>query len=630
MDIQKVADNAHVLTCHFGWATEANEASAGRLPTYVRIYIAHHIAEAWNTSKEDWAQDKTGLEWLTDLPGGEIDAISSATGSILGHKRCMVLAEEAENGGHWWTASARWAVAAHVAMRAEGMEIAIPLYRKCAESLLRTKRVLSHNVDSKLRLQIHVLRTIIWTWDPVNIFYALPTITELANADVAREDAAQWFAHRVAYEFPVFLSLNHNGRDGNEEKFGIVLLDNSCEAVDAAVSQPEGSSERAYLLCLGVGFAGNMMLDLSVRAPLYTPERVFGKGGERIIEAASSYNFRSMSRRLVNQSSIDTMLFGPPAMPLLLHWGDIAAGRLVIQRTLMASIDMLREDSARGDNFVWHEYCCGALPFLSFFCFHAGLLLELKVCEMVSCAAMCPCHILVMLGMHAEIHEVLGKLQADLHHVDDTMDGWASQLPFIQARGAKDGGTNSAFTCAIQIKVCWLLAASSNNKAATSEAQRMLESLPDAETVGKLTVCTEGRSNAHLMNHTSLVWIAMCAEKYGRPEQALDFAQKALDPDCSSGGDPNRWVWCLAHCCRARVLAASEESAAAARSEIKSAVQISQMCNYPFLEALALSQLHYMKDQPTTAEQAQLDRVMDGLVAENDELSTLMSGLSFR
>ena len=73
----------------------------------------------------------------------------------------MVLAEEAENGGHWWTASARWAVAAHVAMRAEGMEIAIPLYRKCAESLLRTKRVLSHNVNSKLRLQIHVLRTII-------------------------------------------------------------------------------------------------------------------------------------------------------------------------------------------------------------------------------------------------------------------------------------------------------------------------------------------------------------------------------------------------------------------------------------------------------------------------------------
>lgn len=271
---------------------------------------------------------------------------------------------------------------------------------------------------------------------------------------------------------------------------------------------------------------------------------------------ASNFDFYTMHQRVEEVVSFDGCCNAALGLPLLLHYGNLAACRTVMDSCL-ANFSRLSElPNAVASTSFFHA--CFAAP--------AGLLLA---------------------GRSADAAEMMANAKVDWPNVADTVATWEKALPIVA-----DDSSIKPSSILWMLRVVWGLVGNVD----TAELEQFTETLPSPRELALHDVVHVPQfamgpfSVRMLCGYCSLLWPALLWERLGKAELALECCALVIETDQSKGGDPHLEMHSMAHRCRGRILAASGDNGQA-EAAFEESVTSASRADLWLLEALAIRDL---------------------------------------
>ncbi len=263
-----------------------------------------------------------------------------------------------------------------------------------------------------------------------------------------------------------------------------------------------------------------------------------------------------MHQRVEEVVSFDGCCNAGLGLPLLLHYGNLAASRTVMDSCL-ANLTYLSEiPNAVASMSSLHS--CIAGP--------AGLLVA---------------------GRSPDAAKMMVKLKVDWPNVADTVAIWEKAQPLV----AEDSTINPS-SLLWMLRVVWGLVGNVDK----AELEQFAETLPSPRELALLDVVHVPEfgmgpfSIRMICGYCSLLWPALLFERLGKVELALECCALVIETDQSKGGDPHLEMHSMAYRCRGRVLATSGDNAQA-EAAFEESVASASRADLWLLEALAIRDL---------------------------------------
>eukprot|EP01051_Picozoa_sp_SAG22_P002547 SAG22_NODE_115_length_19315_cov_10.458368_8_plen_775_part_00 len=299
-------------------------------------------------------------------------------------------------------------------------------------------------------------------------------------------------------------------------------------------------------------------------------DELFGDGGCIMTEACEKFVYKTMHHIIVENHTVDGVgCFASGVLPLLFHWGDVAAANKNADIGIEGYCECVTDGSTSA----------AAIRMLG--------------------SGFWPV-ILHLLGRNEEAHELILKWGVDAARCDATLDELAEINPGLLARGSETEGQVHIDIMKALAKAAHVLV--SGEKAVPGHPDIMAE-VGTPEHLRKVS-CLCGQSHMIVIGN-GLVWFALAFERLGDAERALAFANESLVTegpggvtDLSTGANPCVWTHTLAHGVRGRVLAACGDAAGAAQAlEAADAAACSR--DYWFFEFLAAKDMLGVREDAT-------------------------------
>lgn len=306
---------------------------------------------------------------------------------------------------------------------------------------------------------------------------------------------------------------------------------------------------------------------------------------------ATHYEFDTMHQRVEEVVSFDGMCSAALGLPLLLHYGDLAASRTVMDSCL-ANVNRLCELPNAVASFSFLHSCLSG---------PIGLLVA---------------------GRSADAAEIMAKMKVDWPNAGDTVAIWEKAQPIV-------GEDSSIKPSSIlwMLRVVWGLVGNVDK----DELEQFAATLPSPRELALHDVVHVPQfgmgpfSIRLLCGYCSLLWPALLWERLGKVELALECCALVLETDLSKGGDPHPQMHSMAHRCRGRLLAASGDGGQA-EAAFEESVASASRADLWLLEALAIRDLTESVLRPVGREmegERRLERVAARLVSPVAEVRRL-------
>jgi hypothetical protein len=251
--------------------------------------------------------------------------------------------------------------------------------------------------------------------------------------------------------------------------------------------------------------------------PDFSWEETYGIGGATAIAASEAYDYDTTHDFLNRVFSGDFFVaFAGPAMPLALHWGDMRQADDAIDRCLRSLKRIVQESDLDSENMA------------------------------ILCGPVCWATAIWSCRMSAErrgtLCSIMSLANLSWSKLDETVSRIADQFAPLRAIGdtTLDGQIHSG-NCVLMMQKCSYVLMSEELRASEAE---IMQSLPPAQTMGAEYVTRPAGPSGklHVMFHSSHLLMntflscAYVCEKFGRSEQALNYASAGLVPDLAMGG----------------------------------------------------------------------------------------------
>jgi hypothetical protein len=486
----------------------ADRSTVSGVGLYLQLNGKHHVTEAYD---EAWAKGAQAIGWLDDHLDGVQDLIAISTASLL---PAEALAKEAEAAGMWWQAALRWSATAHLKMFIDGVNATgvDDLKRAVSASANvvvsgtapRTQGVLACTQNELDLFELHILKSILVSWDIANIEIYGERLKQVAQTKAAQAKPTDLFGVALGIEwFPAMLS-------GDKESFANVCWNMSKKLLDLDANT-DGSTiiseeEMANAKMLSTGllfFVGDTLLN----TPGFNVDDL-GEHGEKIVEAARAYVHEEYHSMLCIVGSLNNWFSGGEAFWLTMQFGRVKDALVLLKRQSADILKLMVDPHANG----YHYTLTWAAAILS--------------------------SVLHLHGLNDDVRQNIAALGLTFKgaeewacHISMRSAGTFTRLEWKWEDGAvpANGGLNSTVRMLWQIKCIMIVCC----HVAELDAIAFLHTLPADDDVLCAVSNTMGtHDHSAIFGFTQIYWLALACEKVRMYEEAIRFANFQLGYVC--------------------------------------------------------------------------------------------------